>query len=109
MLDTRAIFSDIQREWTIPADLPYFDGHFPGQPVFPAVGIVDASLALVRRVAERVDLQLLGVVSAKFTQVLGPGTRVVIESERVGEDEWQLDWGDGGDKKFASLRLKVST
>ena len=107
MLDTRAIFADIRREWTIPADLPYFDGHFPEKPVFPAVGIVDASLALVRRESGQEDLQLLGVVSAKFTQILGPGARVVIAAERVQDDQWQLDWSDGAATKFASLRLKV--
>lgn len=107
MLDTRAIFADIRREWIVPANLPYFDGHFPGKPVFPAIGILDASLALVRREAEQADLQLLGVVSAKFTAVLGPGARVLIATERVQDDEWQLDWSDGGATKYASLRLKV--
>ncbi len=50
MIDLTRAFSGMNVEdatrvtWTLPRSLPYFDGHFPGNPIFPAVGIVDASL-----------------------------------------------------------------
>jgi 3-hydroxyacyl-[acyl-carrier-protein] dehydratase len=104
MLDTREVFAGISADWIVPHDLPYFDGHFPGNPVFPAVGIVDASLALLRKQTGR-DLQLAGIGSAKFTQPIGPGTAVHIDLNLKGAD-WVAEWSSAG-KKVATISLQV--
>lgn len=120
MLDTRAVFAKIDSEWTVPSDLPYLNGHFPGQPVFPAVGIVDASVELVRKLSGVSSLYLKSVPSAKFSQPIGPGSRVHIDAAKVSADatasgsgpsgEWQIDWSESGapEKKIASLRLEFA-
>lgn len=109
MLDTNKVFAAIGESWLVPPDLPYFDGHFPGQPVFPAVGIVDASLALIRKQSGRPNLNLLGISSAKFTVPVTPGLKVRLAIEAIGADEWRVDWSDEFDpsRRFASLNLRV--
>ncbi|MBX3022101.1 MAG: hypothetical protein KF799_10545 [Bdellovibrionales bacterium] len=109
MLDTQKVFANMNTDWTVPADLPYFAGHFPGNPVFPAVGIVDASLELIRKQTGNTGLFLAGVVSAKFMQPIGPQARVHIDVSDVGGGEWECEWSEAAnhERKIASLRLKV--
>jgi len=110
MLDTRKEFANIETDWTVPAALSYFRGHFPGQPTFPAVGIVDASLDLIRKQSGNPRLYLSGVHSAKFTAVIVPEQKVHIELTQSSPLEWQVEWTDANarEKKFASLRLNVA-
>jgi|GEM_PF-985954 len=85
--------------WTVPRDLAYFDGHFPGQPTLPAVAMVDLSLELVRRWPgfEMAELHTLRL--AKFTAVISPGAEVQVslvrenpEGSVEGRAEWRAEW-----------------
>jgi 3-hydroxyacyl-[acyl-carrier-protein] dehydratase len=88
---------------------PYLDGHFPGLPVFPAVGIVDASLHFIKLVTRRTDLQLAGLPNAKFMSPIAPEQNLRIELKELDEQKtWQLDWKDEpSSKTLATLRLSV--
>lgn len=85
--------------WTVPQDLPYFEGHFPGNPTLPAVAMVDLTLELVRRWPgfERAELSLLK--TAKFASVIGPGDSVEVSLTRdlssplvASGVEWRAEW-----------------
>ena len=93
----------------IAADSPYLDGHFPGMPVFPAVGIVDASLHFVQLVTGKAGLQLAGLPSAKFVSPIAPEQNLRIEIKALEEQKtWQLDWKDEqSSKTLATLKLSV--
>jgi 3-hydroxyacyl-[acyl-carrier-protein] dehydratase len=93
----------------ISSDSPYLNGHFPGMPVFPAVGIVDASLHFVKLVTRRADLQLAGLPHAKFISPIAPEQDLRIEIKALDErNTWQLDWKDEpSSKALATLRLSV--
>ena len=99
----------LSREWTVPADLPYFQGHFPGNPIFPAVGIVDASICVLASVLSEPDLVVPVILAAKFTHPIAPGEVVRIVCKRLGGREWNVEWREAGsgDKSYASLRLQV--
>jgi 3-hydroxymyristoyl/3-hydroxydecanoyl-(acyl carrier protein) dehydratase len=56
--------------FSIPASHPSLPGHFPGQPVVPAVVILDAVVGLLGEHCP--GSRLAGVVSAKFTAILLP-------------------------------------
>jgi 3-hydroxymyristoyl/3-hydroxydecanoyl-(acyl carrier protein) dehydratase len=94
--------------WRVPADLPYFNGHFPDNPIFPAIGITDASLTLLQLALGQSDLTLKSVPAAKFLSPITPGTEVRLEWMPNGEKEWQVDWKDAASARLlATVRLYI--
>lgn len=61
----------------VPEDCPFFEGHFPGRPVLPAIGQLAILTALVRRVAGA-PVSLTGVDGLKLSRQVLPGDRVEI-------------------------------
>ena len=85
----------VQAELCCPADFPAFNGHFPGQPVLPAV----IQLAAIRSLtSELVGLELEPVRTGrlKFKGMVGPGDliNVRVDIRREGENwssEFKMD------------------
>ena len=88
--------------WTVPEDLPYLAGHFPNQPVVPAVAIIDAALEVLSQGLKQ-KLSLQKVKNAKFTSPLLPGTTVQIEAMKISEFEWSVDFK--GEQQVAKILL----
>jgi 3-hydroxymyristoyl/3-hydroxydecanoyl-(acyl carrier protein) dehydratase len=71
----------ITAETVIDADDPWFDGHFPGAPVLPAV----AQLAMVReliRSAVDPDAEVAGIRRVKFKEMIQPGQELSLSAAR---------------------------
>jgi 3-hydroxyacyl-[acyl-carrier-protein] dehydratase len=70
------------RRTVIPADEPYFAGHFPGNPVVPGVAILERVIEEISRqagtpqVAQRIE-------AVKFLAPLRPGDELSIELESI--------------------------
>lgn len=64
----------------IAPDHPAFAGHFPGQPVVPAVVLLAEALAAIEQATGRAP-QRWTVASAKFLQPAGPGARLALVHE----------------------------
>lgn len=108
------VFKGIQNQgehtavWTIPADLPYFEGHFPGNPIFPAVGIVDATLYFLRTELKVPKIYVSHFPVAKFLSPIQPGQTVRIELKNLSGKEWTADWKDSeAGKLLATLRFHL--
>lgn len=69
----------VATEVRFPQDAPYFDGHFPGHPLVPAVVILDLVRACAPAEWAREPLQF-----AKFVAPVRPGDVLTIEVERSG-------------------------
>jgi 3-hydroxymyristoyl/3-hydroxydecanoyl-(acyl carrier protein) dehydratase len=82
---------------TVPPDLDYFDGHFPGSPIVPGVVQVKWAIDNARRC-----FALSGVVVAmeavKFQRVIGPRAELMLRLERAaqtGKVHFSFDSSDG--------------
>lgn len=95
--------------WTLPAEFPLLEGHFPGSPIFPAVGIVDATLHFLKGITKNPHATIHNVASAKFMSPITPDFPVCLELTPVGEKEWQAQWKEAGtEKMLATLRVHLS-
>lgn len=63
-------------DFSIAPDHPALEGHFPGQPIVPAVVILDAVLAAAGQLPAASPVT--GVIQAKFTAALRPGQSCAI-------------------------------
>ena len=94
----RSEFDESRFSWTVPSELPYFEGHFPAAPTLPGVAMVDLTLELIRRQPELARANLVKLRSAKFTAVISPGMELDITLTRDaisganGEIAWRAEW-----------------
>lgn len=70
----------VQLALSIPADLMYFDGHFPGTAILPGVVQLDWAIAHGRRLFA-LPPRFAGVANLKFQNVILPGSTVELQLE----------------------------
>lgn len=104
--------ASIKARGTIPSDLAYFDGHFPGRPILPAVAMIDISIAILNQVISQKHihkkLRLQELKNSKFTSPVSPGLAVEIELIRSSDFDWSVNWSSHENdlvQSLASLRL----
>ena len=70
----------VEGAFIIAQDHPAFAGHFPGQPIVPAVVLLAEALAAIEAATGRAphEWRLSG---AKFLQAVGPGARLTLVHE----------------------------
>ena len=78
-------------EYVLRGDEPFLQGHFPGQPIFPGVLLVEAAAQLAGVVAQSdpdipplLDLKLAAIRNAKITGTAKPGETVRLEAKITG-------------------------
>ena len=74
---------DAEYLFEIPADLVWFDGHFPDDPILPAVVQVDWAIHFGRRLGFDPD-QFVGLAQLKFMAVMVPGMLVKLRLDTSG-------------------------
>lgn len=86
-------FKGVEKVWRqryrLEPEFPLFEGHFPGQPVLPALG----QALLARDAAECLrgeTLSIAGIGQAKFLALIEPGA--VLEILAVPPGEWTGVW-----------------
>jgi len=78
-------------EYTVRGDEPFLRGHFPGEPLFPGVLLVEAAAQLAGVVAQsdpqippRVGLKLTALRNVKIRGSARPGETIRLEARIVG-------------------------
>lgn len=66
---------DLRWTFTVPADCPFFEGHFPGHPILPGVVALGWIMAAAERFLGR-DLAGVEVLNVKFQVVILPGAEL---------------------------------
>ncbi|MCL2443136.1 MAG: hydroxymyristoyl-ACP dehydratase [Treponema sp.] len=69
-------------EFSIPGSSDYFDGHFPGFPVLPAVTQVFIVMHYVSRFFG-INIELSKIKRTKFTSIIRPDTPLVLYLEKI--------------------------
>ncbi len=89
----------------VPKELPYFQGHFPGNPILPAIGIIDGSLCAIEAAAPSrpghgaISAQ---TVKAKFNAVVTPNMDIYIEVV-TSKNSYTVKWLDKKSQKKLAL------
>jgi 3-hydroxymyristoyl/3-hydroxydecanoyl-(acyl carrier protein) dehydratase len=100
----------LRGQMIIPADLPYFDGHFPGRSILPAVATIELAINWLSKTLAKRPLKLVEVRTAKFNAPIFPGHNIELSATQVGQDEWQVAIADANSKlQMADLRLLFRT
>lgn len=97
--------------WDVPADLPYFEGHFPENPVLPGVAIIDGTLEILRIALDRGPVELGAIPSAKFLGVIKPGLKIQISLRSSDSVNWNVDWSEAASapRPLAQLRVRLGS
>ncbi len=100
-----------ETDWEVPAALPYFEGHFPDQPILPGIAILDATLVLVKLIERNQSLRLLSVRNAKFLQLIKPGMKIRIELAKLSDSKWKAQWliSSGEQSRVSLVELDFDT
>lgn len=98
----------LSAQWEVNGELPFFDGHFPDNPILPAICIIDISLHLISQFYPQISLQEIQVKRSKFMAMVHPGDVVEILAESDDEKNWKVVWQNTKDQqKLAQLSLVV--
>lgn len=94
--------------WKVNSELPFFEGHFPGNPILPAICIIDVSLHLLSLSNPKISLQEINIKRSKFMAMVHPGQDVEIVAESDDESTWKVLWMSASDQqKLAQINLVV--
>jgi 3-hydroxymyristoyl/3-hydroxydecanoyl-(acyl carrier protein) dehydratase len=91
-------------ELRVPAELEYFDGHFPGAPVVPGVVQIKWAIEAARRHLGCAGA-VTGMEAVKFQQVMGPCAQVTLALRYAAESGKLLFSFESRERRFSSGRI----
>ncbi len=69
--------NEITADIHVPSDSPWFDGHFPGEPILPGVAQIGMVIDAIRQ-ARNQDLKVSGVRRVRFKRIIRPDDQLKI-------------------------------
>jgi 3-hydroxymyristoyl/3-hydroxydecanoyl-(acyl carrier protein) dehydratase len=104
ILESKDLIASAQ--FTINEKLPYFSGHFPNDPILPAVSIIDISLYFLNFIGHPFSYSNITVRKSKFMGKVLPNHKILISVLGNPSKEWQINWTSLSDStKLASISL----
>ena len=98
----------LKASWKVNADLPFFEGHFPENPILPAICIIDISLHLLSLSYPQTSFKEINIKRSKFMAMVRPEQDVEILAESEDEKSWKILWKSVSDQqKLAQVSLVI--
>jgi len=72
---------------SIPGDLLYFQGHFPGFPVLPGIAQLDWAVREARRRFDKSGF-VLNIQNLKFRELIRPGEKITLSLRSFADGGW---------------------
>jgi 3-hydroxymyristoyl/3-hydroxydecanoyl-(acyl carrier protein) dehydratase len=73
----RSEINEISADVHVPQDSPWFDGHFPGQPILPGVAQIGMVCDAIQKTRNR-NVRVSGVRRVRFKRLIRPDDRLKI-------------------------------
>ena len=98
----------VKATFIVSSRLPSFEGHFPGDPILPAVSIIDISLYLLGQVHTQVSHSAIEVKRSKFMAKVRPDQEIEIEADSSDGKSWDVVWKlKENQSKLAQVHLVI--
>jgi 3-hydroxymyristoyl/3-hydroxydecanoyl-(acyl carrier protein) dehydratase len=101
----RSVDPIFELDFKIPTSLPYYEGHFPDNPVLPAVAIIDFSLIALEKIFNT-RYSLRKIQSAKFKKPIFPGSNISIQIEALQPETYKITWTEE-QSKVVEMKIEV--
>ena len=98
--------NSVTLEFTVPAANPYYDGHFPGFPILPAV----AQIELVLRFAAEhfgTGIDVSEIKRIKFSSLIQPDKPHLLRLEKTGKTLSFKMYSHGGETVYSSGSIHI--
>ena len=100
------MFKQRIHQWTVPGDHPFFEGHFPGNPILPSIALIEQYFEFIKTESEQ-ELQVVQIHKAKFKEVVRPGDILQFHFEEYPENIWPVKVKNQYMKEVAQLKLEL--
>jgi len=95
-------------KWVIPNNLPYFEGHFPNNPVLPAIALIDLVLYIISKIEVSSPIKIKSIQTAKFSEVYIPGDIVLIKLEKKESKKWAANLSKENGIKNSKMTINLA-
>lgn len=95
-------------KWVIPNNLAYFQGHFPNNPVLPAVALIDLITHIISKIEVSQTIRIKSIPSAKFSEIFIPGDTISIKIEKRESKKWYTSLSKDGGNKNSKIIIEIS-
>lgn len=72
--------------------IPYFQGHFPGNPILPGFAVVEGSLKWINRISPETRRKTIVIKKAKFLRPIKPLMKIRCQLLREPVGRWVTTW-----------------
>ncbi len=98
----------VAAHFVVSEQLPSFQGHFPGDPILPAVSIIDISLHLLSQITDDVSHSNIQVKRSKFMSMVRPNQKIELLGESEDGKNWKVSWKlSENQSKLAQVHLVI--
>jgi 3-hydroxymyristoyl/3-hydroxydecanoyl-(acyl carrier protein) dehydratase len=88
----------------VPADLPYFQGHFPVQAILPGVAMLEISLFLASQYFSHLPKKLFKINRSKFVKFILPNEKIKISIALKDSCSFSCKW-TRGEETVSSMQI----